>query len=121
MNFYPAPDTGLFTGDIDVNWVSFGQEISVNVQDFARLDGLRLFPNPATDELGVEYDLTEASQVSVSIFDALGRRVMVRDFGTRSAGNNFNRMDVNALPTGTYHLQVIVNGAPARAQTILKR
>ncbi|MFK8165069.1 MAG: RagB/SusD family nutrient uptake outer membrane protein [Lewinella sp.] len=121
MNFYPAPDTGMFTGDLDVNWVSFGQEISVNVQNFAQLDGLRLFPNPATDELGVEYDLTEASQVSVCLFDALGRRVMVRDFGTRSAGNNFNRVDVNALPTGTYHLQVMVNGVPARAQTILKR
>ncbi|TXF87935.1 T9SS type A sorting domain-containing protein [Neolewinella aurantiaca] len=121
LNFFIAPGVGGFTGDIDINWISFGQEVSVNVQDFASLNQLHLFPNPATDEMGVEYDLTEASQVSVNLFDGLGRRVLVRDFGTRSAGNNFNRIDVEALPMGTYHLQLIVNGVPARAQTVLKR
>ena len=119
--FYPAPDNGLFTGDIDVNWVSFGQEISVNVSNFAELDKLMVYPNPATDELGVEYNLPAASQVAVSLFDGLGRRVMVRDFGQRAAGNNFNRLNVQDLPTGTYHLQVTVNGQPVRAQTVLKR
>ena len=121
MNFYPDPDTGMFSGDISINWVSFGQEISVNVTDFAQLDRLRAFPNPASDELGVEFDLPTASQVSLYLYDGLGRRVMVRDLGLNNAGNNFNRMDVSDLPTGTYHLQVIVNGAPARALTVLKQ
>ncbi|SEQ66115.1 T9SS type A sorting domain-containing protein [Neolewinella agarilytica] len=119
--FYPAPDNGAFSGDIDINWISFGQEISVNVSNFAELDKLMVFPNPATDELGVEYNLPASSQVSVSLFDGLGRRVLVRDFGLRAAGNNFNRLNVQELPTGTYHLQVTVNGQPVRAQTILKR
>lgn len=121
MNFYPDPDTGMFSGDLTINWVSFGQEISVNVTDFAQLDRLRAFPNPASDELGVEFDLPTASQVSLYLYDGLGRRVMVRDLGLNSPGNNFNRMDVSDLPTGTYHLQVVVNGAPARALTVLKR
>jgi len=119
--FYPAPDNGSFTGDIDVNWVSFGQEISVNVRDFAQLNRLRAFPNPASDEIGVEFDLPAASQVSLYLFDGLGRRVVTRDLGQRGAGNNFNRVDISDLPAGTYHLQVSVNGAPARALTVLKR
>lgn len=121
MVFYPAPDTGGFTGDIDVNWVSFGQPISVNVTDFAQLEGLRVFPNPATERLGVEYTLPASSAVSVSLFDGLGRRVLVRDLGQRPAGENFQALDVAELPVGTYHLQVTVNGAPVRAQTVLKR
>jgi hypothetical protein len=121
MNFYPAPNSGMFSGELSINWVSFGQEISVNVADFTQLDRLRAFPNPTSDELGVEFDLPAASQVSLYLYDGLGRRVMVRDLGQTNAGNNFNRMDVSTLPTGTYHLQVVVNGAPARALTVLKQ
>ncbi|MEL7160182.1 MAG: T9SS type A sorting domain-containing protein, partial [Bacteroidota bacterium] len=119
--FYPSPDNGAFAGDLDITWVSFGEELSVNVRDFAQLDGLRIFPNPATEQVGVEYDLPTTSHISVSLFDGLGRRVMLRDFGRRAAGNNFDRLDVRDLPVGTYHLQVLVNGTPVRAQTILKR
>lgn len=121
MIFYPAPASGAFTGDIDINWVSFGQEIMVNVQDFAELDGLRVYPNPADEQVGIEYDLPTVSQVSVSLFDGLGRRVLVQDFGQRAAGNNFHALNLEQLAAGNYYLQVTVNGAPARAQTIVKR
>ncbi|MEO0733864.1 MAG: T9SS type A sorting domain-containing protein [Bacteroidota bacterium] len=93
----------------------------VNVRDFAQLDGLRIYPNPASEQIGLEYDLPTASHVSVSLFDGLGRRVMTRNFGRRIADNNFDRLDVREFPVGTYHLQVMVDGAPVRAQTILKR
>jgi len=121
INFYPTPGDGMFNGDIDINWISFGQEISVNVNDFAELDALRIFPNPADDRIGVEYTLPVAGLVSVSLFDGLGRRVLTRDFGQRAAGNNFHALDVAELATGTYYLQVAVNGVPTRAQTVLKR
>ena len=121
MVLYPAPDNGGFTGDIEINWFSFGQPISVNVRDFAQLDRLRVFPNPAEDQLGVEYTLAGTSQVSISLFDGIGRRVMLRDLGNRTAGENFEALDLSALPAGSYHLQVNVNGLPTRAQRVIKR
>lgn len=120
MIFYPAPDNGGFAGDLDINWVSFGQEIMVSVQDFAELDGLRIYPNPAKEQLGIEYDLVAASQVSVSLFDGLGRRVIVQDLGQQASGNNFHALNLNELAAGNYYLQLSVNGIPTRAQTIIK-
>ena len=120
--FYPSPDAGAFTGTIDVNWIGIGVELMpTNVDDFAELDALKVYPNPASDEIAIEYDLPAASQVMVSLFDAMGRRVLVQDLGQRGAGNNFTPVNISELAAGTYHLQVTVNGAPARATTILKR
>ncbi|OAV45332.1 T9SS type A sorting domain-containing protein [Lewinella sp. 4G2] len=121
---YPDDGEGLFSGDIDIEWISFGQEImesTTAVRDFAQLDMLRFFPNPATDQLGVEFNLPTASDVHVSIFDGLGRRVINRDLGVRQGGNNFQALDVSDLAVGTYHVQMVVNGQAARAVTILKR
>ena len=123
LNLYvtPDPDDVKLNGNIDINWISFGQEITVNVTDFAELDGMRVFPNPATNQIGVEYNLNASSEVSMSIFDGLGRRVATNNFGRQTAGNNFERIDISQLTTGTYHLQVMVNGLPVRAVTVLKR
>ena len=122
LNFYPDPDTGGFEGTIEIDYVAFGEPLVVDAAyDFAELESMRLFPNPATDVLAVEYDLATASSISVSLFDGLGRRVMVRDFGQRGEGNHFHRLDVSELATGNYYLQVTVNGTPARAQTLVKK
>lgn len=122
LYFYPNPDNGQFAGSIDIDWLSFGEALVIDgINEFAELEGMRLFPNPATDEVAVEFDLVETSNIAISLFDGLGRRVLVQDFGQRVAGNHFNRLDVSELATGTYYVQVSVNGIPARATTLFKR
>ena len=125
LAIFPNPRDGGFDGTLEINWISFGNEMfdngGVATRDFAELDQLKLYPNPTSDQLGVEFDLAGASDVTISLFDGLGRRQVVRNLGKLAAGNNFQAIDVADLPVGTYHLQMVINGKPARAVTVLKR
>ena len=118
---YPEPDAPDLNGTIQIDWISFGMPLTTSTREFAELEQLRVFPNPATDQIAVELELLEATEVSVNIYDNLGRRQFVQDLGTRRPGRTFERMDVSALPVGTYYIQVMVNGQPTRAMTLLKQ
>jgi YVTN family beta-propeller protein len=49
---------------------------------------LRCFPNPFNPRLSVAYHLHEASEVSLSVYDAAGRLVAALDQGERDAGEH---------------------------------
>ena len=119
---YPEPGGAAdLDGTIQIDWIAFGEPLSINVDNFAELDLLRAFPNPAADQLNVEFELAGASDVTISVFDGFGRRQVVQNLGQRPAGRSLEFVDLSRLATGTYHVQVMVDGKPARAITVLKR
>ncbi len=63
-----------------------------------------LFPNPASDELNVQFYLEEALNSEISIANALGQRV--KSFGQNSytAGEHKLQLDISALDNGVYVL-----------------
>ena len=117
----PNPTDGAFNGTIEIDYISFGMDLSVAVRDFAELNTLQVFPNPAQDQLGVQYDLVSNSDVTISLFDGLGRRKLIQNLGQRIAGTNFESLNISDLAVGTYHMQILVNGLPTRAVTVIKR
>ena len=120
LQFFINPGVGEFNGDLTVDWISFGMPLDVAVDNIPTLDLLKVFPNPATDELGVNLELTEASDVSMRLFDMLGRVVLVNNTSALPAGDNFERLNISQLNSGTYFLQVNVNGLTTNAIKIVK-
>ncbi len=62
----------------------------------------RAFPNPAAGRTTITYDVPAAGDVSIGIYDVLGRRVSTLAQGTRSAGTHRIDVDLSDLPTGVY-------------------
>jgi len=70
------------------------------------------YPNPFNPSTSVDFDLPAAADVSVEVFDMLGRRVLATPSVTRSAGTNQAiRVDASALPSGSYVYRVIAKGS----------
>ncbi len=85
--------------------------------DASRTHGFRLepaFPNPTTDRAFIGYALENREQVSLTIYDALGRKVHTLVEGTQKAGWYRVSVDTAPLPDGLYfyHLKT-----PTFAQT----
>jgi hypothetical protein len=60
-------------------------------------------PNPASVQASLEYALPEASEVSIEVYDYLGRRVARLVGGRRqSAGRHAATLDVSGLSSGLY-------------------
>ncbi len=59
-------------------------------------------PNPAKNELYLQFFNHGDLSLGVSVFDATGRQVLQQDLGLREAGLQNKTLDISALPAGTY-------------------
>ncbi|MCS3661497.1 Ig-like domain-containing protein [Salinibacter ruber] len=63
---------------------------------------LTSFPNPAGRRATVEYALPEAREVTLQVYDVLGRRVATLEQGRKKAGRHTARLETGRLSSGVY-------------------
>lgn len=64
------------------------------------------YPNPFNPTTTIAYELPQASQVTVSVYDMLGRQVSVVVDGLMEAGFHEVRFDASGLSSGLYHYRL---------------
>jgi hypothetical protein len=64
------------------------------------------FPNPFSNETNVRISLTNGSNVSLEVYNITGQKVMVRDYGYKTAGSFTTQISADELPTGVYFYTV---------------
>lgn len=62
----------------------------------------RAYPNPFTTSTTIGYELRRAVPVTLSVYDALGRRLRFLDMGMQSVGAHQVRLDAVNLSAGLY-------------------
>ena len=62
----------------------------------------RAFPNPFRTSTTIGYDLRQAAPVTLSVYDALGRRVRLLNLGMQAPGLHQIRLDADGLAAGLY-------------------
>ncbi len=67
-------------------------------------------PNPARSRVTVPYDLAAATEVTISLFNALGEEVMRLVEGKKEAGNHRVEFDIADIPGGVYFVQMTTAG-----------
>lgn len=69
---------------------------------------LPAYPNPALTSARISFELTYPAEATVSIFDLLGRQVVVLVTGMQSAGSHEFTVDATDLPAGLYFYKLVV-------------
>ncbi|HYV91024.1 MAG TPA: T9SS type A sorting domain-containing protein [Chitinophagales bacterium] len=70
---------------------------------------VNVYPNPLHDILWIEKQIDQPSDVSLSIYDLMGKKVFSSI--EKSVDGNFSRqLNIANLPSGIYSLEVITNG-----------
>lgn len=86
-------------------------EITVSVEDAMTLQlEVDIFPNPAVDQIQLNYTLAAEGRVEHMILDAEGRIISRRFDGTLPSGEQVHQLDVSSLAPGAYHLLIAVDG-----------
>ena len=62
----------------------------------------RAFPNPFSTSTTIRYALHQAAPVTLTVYDALGRRVRLLEQGMRAAGSHEVRLVAEGLAAGMY-------------------
>jgi hypothetical protein len=87
----------------------FGADGIVGVNNLVEEGSMRVFPNPATDMINVNFSMKSAADVQITISNTLGQ--LVRDLGTTAYGTGSNAKSINVadLTTGIYQLSLRTN------------
>ena len=68
------------------------------------------FPNPARGQATLRYELPEAADVRIQMYDLLGRRVATLKQGDVNAGRYEAQVPVGRLASGTYFVRMQASG-----------
>jgi hypothetical protein len=69
---------------------------------------LRLFPNPADEQITLQCSLTAPAHLTLRILNPMGQVMMARDAGLQAAGNCQHVIDLAEWPPGLYLLDAIL-------------
>ena len=67
-------------------------------------------PNPASRRATIEYALPEPADVTIAVYDVLGRRVATLADGRAEAGRHRAAAEVGQMPSGTYFVRMQAEG-----------
>lgn len=79
----------------------------------------RVYPNPATDVLNIEVNASQASEMSISVFNIMGQNVMNKTVNI-STGINRPSISTSELNSGIYFVTVKANGFENTMKFIVK-
>jgi fibronectin type 3 domain-containing protein len=79
------------------------------------------YPNPASQRVTIEYALPEATEVTVEVYDLLGRRVLQAVGGQKAAGRHTVHLDARRLPSGTYFYRMRAGDFTAAKRLVVVR
>jgi hypothetical protein len=110
-------DVIVALGDVfdDFLMTAFEVDVVVATQELTTLGDLKLFPNPVRDELTLNFVLTTATTLQLSVRNALGQLVQTVATDDFTAGNHTLRIPVSTLSAGVYVL-TFSNGAQATSR-----
>lgn len=84
---------------LNVTPISYVENHGVNSKDFKLLQN---YPNPFNPSTNIKYSIPKESNVSLKIFDALGREIMLLIDNKLSTGDYEITFDASNFPNGVY-------------------
>ncbi len=106
--FSGAAATGGLDNDVAI-WAILTDATGVNEY----FNGMKLttYPNPAVNNVTVEYTLEkDAKNVKLFVVDPAGRKIIDNSYGSQSAGTYKINLETSNLAAGTYYYQLNANG-----------
>ncbi|MGE0637642.1 MAG: proprotein convertase P-domain-containing protein [Bacteroidia bacterium] len=95
------------------------EEICIGVNESAMVNSLNIFPNPAADNLNIEFTSNEVTCLEVRMTNTMGQLVY-SDVKTAFSGTYKNTFSVAGFATGNYNLQVITDKEMMNKKVIIK-
>jgi hypothetical protein len=85
--------------------------VVLSVEDYNAISGLSVSPNPALTNTNINFNLSEASDVTISVYNLMGQEIMTVNNGTQSAGNHSYSLDMTSMPAGNYVYHVVAGNS----------
>jgi len=113
-----APCTGSVSAK---KTITIEEKSAVGVNDIAFVSHVSLFPNPATNELTVQFSTQQIADFTIEVLDMNGRILNTQKLFNVAVGINAVQLDVSTHARGVYSVVVRSNDVLAIQQLVLKK
>ena len=81
-----------------------------NINELVVNDSFNVYPNPAKDNINIEFELAKATRATMEITDMTGRSVIEQELGELFVGKHRKTIPTKSLPAGMYVMTVRLGG-----------
>ncbi|HWB63692.1 MAG TPA: T9SS type A sorting domain-containing protein [Chitinophagales bacterium] len=89
--------------------------VATGLQDITAINSplkiYSLYPNPAKEEVTLNYETSQAGKIEITLYDAQGKEVKALKPGNIAIGKGNMPVNVNQLAAGNYLMKINFNGA----------
>ncbi len=89
----------------DTVYIALLQSVKTSAKTF----DVRVYPNPTSADMTIQFDLERSTDVLLELFDPLGRRILLRNESGLPKGTNeivLSRLTIKNIASGVYYLKV---------------
>jgi len=104
--------------DFDGNSEYFGPVVINNDENVDLISNVSIYPNPFTNEINVDFVVSEKGAVDVTITDMQGRQLISQKINSGKGFNNINLQLPGELKDGFYFLNVTTNGRTIKQKLV---
>jgi hypothetical protein len=79
----------------------------------------RIYPNPVVDQMTIEVNAAQASEMSISVYNLMGQKVMDKNVSINT-GINTPTLNTSSLSSGVYFVTVKANGFENTMKFVVK-
>jgi hypothetical protein len=101
-----------------VNYISI-QELPVSTEPVTAVKNLSLYPNPSRGSFTVDYNLSNATEVTLSVVDIFGHTLRSKSLGLKSAGSHTEPVELENSAAGTYVVILNIEGGKKVGKMVL--
>jgi len=118
VNIPDPTATSYSNGNAFAIRLKMGDQSSVN--EIEGLSSVAVYPNPATASTNVAIELTNESEVAITVTDLSGKVVYSNALGTVNGTQNVT-INTDAISSGAYMVNVSVNGTVSTQKLIVRK
>jgi photosystem II stability/assembly factor-like uncharacterized protein len=104
-----------------LNTEIFTTENYLSVKNITSKDDLEVFPNPASNEITIQYDIQKNESISLSLCDLSGREMFTLSSGFENIGLHSSLYLLNNIPSGFYYCILNKSGKIERKEIIIRK
>ncbi len=80
---------------------------------------IKLYPNPAKENIILEYSLSENSTVNIGVYNIVGKEILKVTNENQGTGNHILNIKSNELKPGIYFVKILVNDSETLRKLII--
>jgi len=121
LQIYILPGVGMFQGELDIDWISFGQPLQTSSVDLDLLNGVSIFPNPVKEIFTIELDSKTAGNGQLIVSNVTGKQILTDNNFRINSGYNKRQYNLSGANPGLYLVQVLLDGQIAFTKKLVVR